>query len=290
MKDLRSFVANRRDGFHSRDARFQTILFERFVEQAAHAAAAMIGMDTDQVNVPDVAIALRPGNEAEQKPDHDPVVFDDARHFAELIKEDRVSERAGRTAPPTIDDLHDEVVVSLLEGPAAHLGGYTTLLVSSLPGNAYSNARLARVNALQPCRHRHRRTAVLPTTKPAPTCPRAIADEGPSRLDPRPDRLSRERCPLRNWPANWELGSGARVEACRVRRRGVDGKGSAAPFGAGHAVPPNLLGVEIAAIEHPADGRPFPSRPHRGPTCSVTGSLCSLTTTSPGSPPANRLA
>src|SRR5688572_25688822 len=90
----------------------------------------MIGMDANQMDVPDVPIAARFGDEAERKAHHDPVVFDDAGHLAELVEEDRMREGARRPAPPTIDDLHDEVVVAFLEGAGPHLGAYTSTTAS----------------------------------------------------------------------------------------------------------------------------------------------------------------
>src|SRR6185503_15634738 len=84
------------------------------------AATPVIGVDPDQMHV---ARLGRAGcHEAQQESDQNSVVLDHAAELSELIEKNRMRQRAGRPAPPPIDDLHDVVVIVLSERTRNHRG------------------------------------------------------------------------------------------------------------------------------------------------------------------------
>src|SRR4029079_18713207 len=90
-------------------------------------------MDAHQMDVTNVAALAGLCDESQQKAHHHAVVFDDAGQRPELVEEDGMSEGAGVSTPPSVDDLHDVVVISFLEGTGDHCRVYSTLVPSSLP-------------------------------------------------------------------------------------------------------------------------------------------------------------
>src|SRR5690606_23366331 len=112
-------VARVRDRLETPTPGGARLLLEALVEHLAHTATAIIRVDADQVHVARLGRAW--SDEAEQEAHHDAVVLDHACEAAELVEKDRVRQRAGRPSPPTVDDLHDVVVVLLPERSRNHL-------------------------------------------------------------------------------------------------------------------------------------------------------------------------
>src|SRR5690606_35419911 len=112
-------VARVRDRLETPTPGGARLLLEALVEHLAHTATAIIRVDADQVHVARLGRAW--SDEAEQEAHHDAVVLDHAGEAAELVEKDRVRQRAGRPSPPTVDDLHDVVVVLLPERSRNHL-------------------------------------------------------------------------------------------------------------------------------------------------------------------------
>src|SRR4051812_26360979 len=103
MKGNRALVAAGRDCLESGTAGGPRVFLEGLIEHFAHAAPAIIRVNADQVDVARFGRARC--HETEKESDQDAIVFYDARHRPELVKENRMRERRRRTAPPAIDDL-----------------------------------------------------------------------------------------------------------------------------------------------------------------------------------------
>ena len=116
-------MPGRRDGLHAHAAAAPALLGEAVVEQAADAAAPVIGVDADEVHVPRSRRALGRDDEAEQKADHLRALLDDERLVAQLVEEDGVREGPDGTAPPVVDDLGDAVEVGFRDATDVHGAG-----------------------------------------------------------------------------------------------------------------------------------------------------------------------
>jgi hypothetical protein len=93
-------------------------LGKRFVEQSAYATPSVVRVNTDKMHVPGSNRMV--GNEAQEKANDEPIFLDNARLFAEFVKEDRVRKGADRPSPPTIDDAYYVVEIGFGQGTSAH--------------------------------------------------------------------------------------------------------------------------------------------------------------------------
>jgi ribulose-phosphate 3-epimerase len=131
---LHGLVADSRYRLHFRGASGAAVLFEGLVEESSNPAAPVVRVDADQVDVPHVAGSLRLGNEPEQEPHHDPVVFNDSGEIAQLVEKDRVCQHTSGPSPPAVDHLDYEIVVPPLQWPRLHeTREYSRVLAAARP-------------------------------------------------------------------------------------------------------------------------------------------------------------
>src|SRR5262245_26192625 len=99
-----ALVAEGRDRLELPNALPPAVVFESRIEHPPDAAPPMLRVDADKVDIADQRVTA---DEAEQKTRQHPFALYDPREPAELVEEDRMSECARRSSPPTIDHSND---------------------------------------------------------------------------------------------------------------------------------------------------------------------------------------